>query len=70
MPGGNGRNAKRVTGKTHNDGIGKQARPKSTGGSGGGSKSGKGASGFSGGGLFGPGPKSTSHGGTKKNRRK
>jgi hypothetical protein len=53
----------------HTDGR-KQARPKSTGGSGGGSKSGKGASGFGGGGLFGPGPKSTSHGGTKKNRRK
>ena len=70
MPGGNGRDSKRQTNRTHHDSVGQsgQQRRSQT------PRPQRGSSGSVGQSianvLFGPGPKSTSHGGSKKNRNK
>lgn len=72
MPGGNGRDSKRVTRKTHNDGFG-QSGQQCYGGA---PKPKRGNGGSSGGGmtfgeaLFGKGSVQWGHGGSKKNRKK
>lgn len=72
MPGGNGRPSKRQTSRTHHDSTGQSGQPRRSQppsprrGNGGGSGFGQSVADA----IFGPGPRSTSHGGSSKNRKK